>query len=78
MQQDRTKVEDLRNTTCTLQTELHLMKDAVNKVMSTTTTTEKSYAMTTAASLDVMVGRDRSMVRVYSWWRKGCRCDESC
>ena len=63
-QEHRTEVEDLRNTICTLRTELQQMKDTVTKLMSTTATTEKSYAMAAAAGSDVMVGRERGLVRV--------------
>ena len=63
-QEQRTEVEDLRNTICTLRTELQQMKDTVTKLMSTTATIEKSYAMAAAAGSDIMVGRERGLVRV--------------
>ena len=40
------------------------MTDVLNKLKSTTATIEKFYAMAAAAGPDVMVGRDRGMVRV--------------
>ena len=63
-QEHRTEVEDLRNTICTLRTELQQMKDTVTKLMSTTATIEKSYAMAAATGSGVMVGRERGLVRV--------------
>ena len=63
-QEHRTEVEDLRNTICTLRTELQQMKDTVTKLMSTAATIEKSYAMAAAAGSGVMVGRERGLVSV--------------